>query len=110
MGKFRFRKRAFLTPVSTGTTSYVLAEVESSEDGAYKWGHYMLTLADCRRKIELEFFLGTTRARQQSLAKIDLLVEILNEFRASLREEARLIADASSRNRTDERKRRSQKD
>jgi len=42
---FSFRKRVFLNPVSTGHTSYILAEVESSRDGEYKWGHYMLTIA-----------------------------------------------------------------
>ena len=33
---FTFRKRSFLNPASTGYTSYILAEVESSQDGAYK--------------------------------------------------------------------------
>ena len=51
---FSLRKRVFLNPVSTGQTSYILAEVESSRDGEYKWGHYMLTIADCRRHIQLE--------------------------------------------------------
>lgn len=94
MGKFSYRKRTFLSPLSTGFTSYVLAEVESSEGGTYKCGNYHLTLADCRRKVEFEFFMGNSRDRRQSLAKIDLLVEILNEFRSALKEEARLIAEA----------------
>ncbi|MGH9970341.1 MAG: hypothetical protein ACREBG_21470 [Pyrinomonadaceae bacterium] len=91
MSTFLYRKRVFLSPASTGYTSYVLAEVQSSEGGEYKWGHYMLSLADCRRRIELEFFLGTARARRQSLAKVDLLLEVLNAFRAALSAEAQLI-------------------
>jgi hypothetical protein len=67
-----FRKRVFLNPISTGHTSYILAEAESSREGGYRWGNYMLIIADCRRRIELEFFLGTAQARRLSLAKIDL--------------------------------------
>lgn len=88
---FSFRKRAFLNPVSTGYTSYVLAEIESSQEGGNKWGHCMLTLADCRRRIQIEFFLGTKRSRRISLAKIDLLINVLTAFRERLREEASLI-------------------
>ena len=82
-------------PVSTGIPSYVLAEVESSDSGRYKWGHYMITLADCRRKVDLEFFLSTAPQRKRSLAKIDLLLEVLAGFRAALAAEAELIADVN---------------
>ena len=88
---FSFRKREFLSPISTGYTSYILAEIESSHDGGNKWGHCMLTLADCRRRIQLEFFLGTALARRLSLAKIDLLIKVLTAFREQLREEANRI-------------------
>ncbi|MGH8628570.1 MAG: hypothetical protein ACREYC_25990 [Gammaproteobacteria bacterium] len=93
MNTYTYRKRVFLSPVSTGYTSYVFAEVESSDGGEYKLGSYMLVLADCRRRIELEFFLGTARTRGQSLAKLDLLLEVLNAFRAALGAEAKLITE-----------------
>lgn len=93
MGRFSYRRRTFLAPASTGFTSYVLAEVESSDGGEYRCGHYMLTLADCRRRIDLEFCLSTALKRRQSLAKIDLLVEVLSMFRAALAAEAKLIAE-----------------
>ena len=99
MGAFTYRKRVFLASVNTGFTSYVFAEVESSCNGKFEGGHYMLTIADCRRSIRLEFFLGNELARRQSLAKIDLLLKILNGFRAALFREAQLI-DAYSRNRS----------
>ena len=76
---FSFRRRLFLNPVSTGYTSHIVAEVESSRDGENKWGHCMLTIADCRR-IQLEFFLGTKSARR-SLKKINLLLDVLTQFR-----------------------------
>lgn len=81
---FSFRRRTFLNPASTEHTSYIHAVVESSDNGDYKFGTNMLTLADCRRVIRLEFFLGTERDRQMSLKKINLLIEILTAFRDAL--------------------------
>jgi hypothetical protein len=88
---FKHRKRIFLAPASTGLTSYILAEVESTHNGEYKWGTNMLTIADCRRRIQLEFLLGTPKARRQSLAKINLLITTLVRFGHALKTEAELI-------------------
>jgi hypothetical protein len=88
-----FRKRVFLASVSSGHTSYILAEAESSHGGEYKWGHYMLTIADCRRRIQLEFFLGNLRARRESLRKLDLLLQVLGSFRNALLAEAQAITE-----------------
>ena len=93
MNKFLLRKRMFLASVSSGTTSYIMAEVESSRGGEYRLGHYMLTVADCRRRIQLEFFLGTVRARRESLRKLDLLLKVLSSFRKVLLAEAQLITE-----------------
>src|SRR5215204_3887899 len=93
MNKFLLRKRMFLASVSSGMTSYILAEVESSRGGEYKWGHCMLTIADCRRRIQLEFFLGTVRARRESLKKLDLLLKVLGSFRKQLLAEAKAITE-----------------
>ena len=93
---FSFRQRVFLNPVSTGQTSYILAEVESSRGGEYKWGHYMLTIADCHRCIQLEFFLGTKTARRISLKKINLLIDVLTRFRDALIKERDLIEKVES--------------
>lgn len=97
MSIFSHRKRLFLSPISSGHTSYIFTEAESSRDGEYKWGHYMLTLADCRRRIQLEFFLGTKRARQRSLKKINLLIDVLTRFRDALIRESELIDKAAER-------------
>lgn len=94
MAHFCYYKRTFLAPASSRTTSYVLAEVVSSEGGKSAHGTNMLTLADCGRQIRLEFFLGNPRDRRQSLAKAELLLEILTAFRDALLEEAKLIEKA----------------
>ena len=88
-----FRRRVFLASISTGHTSYILAEVESSRGGENKWGHCMLTIADCRRRVQLEFFLGTLRARRESLRKLDLLLKVLGSFRNALLAEAQAITE-----------------
>ena len=99
-----FRIRSFLSPTSTGHTSYILVEAESSRNGEYKWGTYMLTIADCRRRVQLEFFLGTLRARRESLRRIDRLIMQLELFRAQLRKEAGLITQYEQREKESQRR------
>ena len=94
---FTFRKRSFLNPTSTGYASYILAEVESSDGGAYKWGNYLLTLADCKRVVQFEFFLGTKQARRIALKKINLLINVLTQFRDPLVREIALIEKGERR-------------
>ena len=53
----------------------------------------MVTIADCRRRVQLEFFLGTVRARRESLRKLDLLLKVLSAFRKVLFKEAQLITE-----------------
>jgi len=93
MNNLFYRRRVFLASVSTGHTSFILAEAESSRGGEYKWGHYMLTIADCSRRVQLEFFLGTVRARRESLRKLDLLLKVLGSFRNALLKEAQAITE-----------------
>ena len=87
----------------------MLAEVESSEEGDYTGGHYMLALADCHRRIELEFCLTTSLTRRQSLAKIGLFMEVLSEFRAALAAEAELIAEREQEKKNEAAKKRKAK-
>src|SRR5688500_4327744 len=94
---FSLRKRSFLSPVSTGFTSHIFAEVESSNEGEYRWGHNMLTIADCRRSVQMEFFLGPDRERRRSIAKINLLIAILTRFRDALTREIALIEKAKAK-------------
>jgi hypothetical protein len=50
----------------------------------------MVIIADCKRAIHFEFFLGTKKARI-SLAKIDLLIDVFTQFRDALCKEIALI-------------------
>jgi len=88
---YAFSKRAFLNPASTHQTSYIQAHVQTGRDGPEKWGDNMVMIADCRRVVQLEFFLGSKRDRRISLAKIDLLIKVLTQFRTALAKEISLI-------------------
>lgn len=88
---YAFRKRVFLNPVSTNQTSYILAHVESSYGGSYAQGDNLIFIADCRRVIELEFFIGTPMDRHFSIAKINRLINVLTAFRKALQQEIEII-------------------
>ena len=77
--------------MSAGQPSFVFAVADSSEGGKKPHGNYVLTVADCKRMIELEFSLASPRVRKQSLAKIDLLAEVVNRFKDAIYSEADLI-------------------
>jgi hypothetical protein len=93
---YAFSKRAFLNPASTHQASYIQAHVQTGQDGPERWGDNMVIIADCKRVIQLEFFLGSKRDRRISLAKIDLLIDILTQFRTALAKEIRLIEGEKS--------------
>ena len=94
MSIFAFHKRAFLNPAATNQTSHILAHVESTHEGEHKWGSNMIVIADCRRRVEIEFFLANKTARRISLAKINLLIKVLTAFRDALVKEIALIEKA----------------
>lgn len=88
---YTFEKRAFLNPASTHSNSYIEAHIESGVEAPFKYGDNMITIADCKRVIQLEFFLGNARSRRLSLKKINLLIDILTSFRDALANEIGLI-------------------
>ena len=89
---YAFSKRAFLNPASTHLTSYIQAYVQTDD----KWGDNTVLIADCKRVVQLEFFLGSKRHRRISLAKIDLLIKVLTQFRTALAQEIKSIEGEKS--------------
>jgi len=86
-----YRKRVFLNPISISAPSFIQAVADSSDEGTYLLGNYILIIADCHRNIMLEFSLGNEKQRKISLAKIDRLLKVVNEFRDAVYAEAELI-------------------
>ena len=94
ISNFRYLKRTFLRPPSSRHGAYILAQVESSVGGTERNITNVITIADCKRVIELEFYLGTASDRRASLATMDLLMKVLGGFRRGLRAEAALLQKA----------------
>ncbi len=92
---YRVRIRRFLNSVGYHDGAYVLAAVEdSSSYSSDEYGPFVdidLTLADCNRIVHFHFDLHTKGARRNSLRKIDLIIDALEQFREALREEARVV-------------------
>ena len=86
-----YRKRVFLNPISLSAPSFIQAVADSSAEGTYVLGNYVLIIADCHRNIMLEFSLGNEKQRRLSLEKIDRLAKVVNEFRDAVHAEAKLI-------------------
>ena len=57
----------------------------------------MITIADCKNVIKLEFFLGSKGDRRISLRKINLLINVLTLFRDALLKQIQLIEKENSR-------------
>ena len=89
-----YLKRVFLNPISLSAPSFIQAVADSSDEGTYLLGSYILIIADCDRRIMLEFGLASPRQRKASLAKIDRLLKVVNEFREGLHAEVELIEKA----------------
>lgn len=94
---YKYIRREFLNnePDELVHTSYVMGFVVNSHRGK-ALADAMLHIADCRRVVVLNFFLSRPEARAQSLKKIDLLLEVLTQFKKALLREARAIEKAET--------------
>ena len=94
---YKYIRREFLNnePDELVHTSYVMGFVVNSHRGK-ALADAMLHIADCRRVVVLNFFLSRPEARVQSLKKIDLLLEVLTQFKKALLREARAIEKAET--------------
>ena len=86
-----YRKRVFLNPISVSAPSFIQAVADSSDEGTYLLGNYILIIGDCHRNIMLEFSLANPGLRKASLAKIDRIAKVVNEFREAVHAEAKLL-------------------
>jgi hypothetical protein len=99
-----YRKRIFLNPISDGAPAFIQAVADSSDNGSYKLGNYLLIIADCNRRITLEFALSSKRARRQARAKVDRFAAVVNGFRKHMIKELESIDNVERTTRTTPRK------
>ncbi|HET8669297.1 MAG TPA: hypothetical protein VFM05_01365 [Candidatus Saccharimonadales bacterium] len=88
-----YRKRVFLNPNSLSAPSFIQAVADSSDEGTYLLGSYVMIIGDCHRNVMLEFSLANPQQRKISLAKIDRLAKVVNEFRDRVHAEAKAIEE-----------------
>ena len=101
-GIYKYIRREFLNAApETAHTSYVLCHVEDSESGHEAHGSNVVYIADCYRVTQFDFYLGNQEARDASITKLNLLLEILGEFGGALLNEADLIAKVEREGSTD---------
>jgi hypothetical protein len=93
--------REFLNLPGFNAGAYVLAEVQDTsrrepEEDNNGWRNYSpsltLEISDCSRRIGLEFDVCSERELENSLHKVDTLIDALWRFRQGLKEEAALYA------------------
>jgi hypothetical protein len=82
-----YRKRIFLNPIKDGAPAFIQAVADSSDNGSYLLGNYLLIIADCERRITLEFSLANKYLRKRNLAKATRLAQVVNQFRDALAKE-----------------------
>lgn len=86
-----YRKRLFLNPITDSIPSFIQATADSSDEGTYVLGNYILIIGDCRRNVMLEFPLSNAHQRAVSIQKIDRLFKVISEFRERMYAEAEAI-------------------
>jgi hypothetical protein len=86
-----YNKRLFLNPIKDGGPAFIQAVADSSYNGTYGLGNYLLIIGDCRRNITLEFALSSKTARRRTRVKINRLAAVINEFREHVIRELELI-------------------
>ena len=86
-----YNKRMFLSSISKDSTAFIQATAESSYDGTDALANFVLIIADCNRRIMLEFLMSSAYMRKRNLAKLDRLVKVINEFSDAVHAEAKLI-------------------
>lgn len=95
----RYYTRRFLNRRGHHAGGYVLASVEntSRRKGDCTWTDIEFTIADCGRQISLSFEVGP-KYLDNSLRKVDILIDTLTNFRQALVEEGQLAAERARRN------------
>jgi len=87
--RYHVRRREFLNE-DPELPAFIIAVVEDTRDlpddpeDHWKWGTVVLDLADCSRRVSFDFDLYDSSARANSLRKINLIAEVVNEVRDAI--------------------------
>jgi hypothetical protein len=87
--RYHVRRREFLN-ADPELPAFIIAVVEDTRDlpddpeDHWKWGTVVLDLADCSRRVSFDFDLNDSSARANSLRKINLIAQVVNEVRDAI--------------------------
>jgi len=87
--RYHLRRREFLND-DPELPAFIIGVVEDTRDlpddpeDHWKWGTVVLDLADCSRRVSLDFDLNDSPARANSLRKINLIAEVVNAVRDAI--------------------------
>jgi hypothetical protein len=87
--RYHVRRREFLNE-DPELPAFIIAVVEDTRDlpddpeDHWKWGTVVLDPADCSRRVSFDFDLNDSSARANSLRKINLIAEVVNEVRDAI--------------------------
>jgi len=87
--RYHVRRREFLND-DPEMPAFIIAVIEDTRDlpddpeDTWKWGTVVLDLADCSRRVSFDFDLNNVTSRANSLRKINLIAEIVNEVRDAI--------------------------
>ncbi|MDX6402716.1 MAG: hypothetical protein QOH70_171 [Blastocatellia bacterium] len=87
--RYHLRRREFLNE-DPELPAFIIAVVEDTRElpedpeDHWKWGTVVLDLADCSRRVSFDFDLNDSTARANSLRKINLIAEVVNEVRDAI--------------------------
>lgn len=89
VSRYHVRRREFLNQ-NPEAAAFIIAVVEDTrgipdenEEG-WKWAAIQLDLADCSRRVSFDFSLNDDANRANSLRKINLMAEIINQVRDAI--------------------------
>jgi hypothetical protein len=91
--RYHVRRREFLND-DPELPAFIIGVVEDTRDlpddpeEAWKWGKVVLDLSDCFRRVSFDFDLYDSSARANSMRKINLIAEVVNEVRDAIAVEA----------------------
>jgi len=96
--KVIFNKREFINKPGHHSMAHIIASIVKSNHGnenieeGDSWVEIDLSLADCSRTINLSIDYGNKEERDNSLYKVDVLINTLTDFRSALEKELKYQA------------------
>ena len=87
--RYHVRRREFLND-DPELPAFIIGVVEDTRnfpddpEDHWKWGKVVLDLADCSRRVSFDFDLNDASTRENSLRKINLIAEAVNEVRDAI--------------------------